>query len=683
MSRTAVECMLGARSVALVGATERAGSLGERALVELERSPSRPEIHLVNPRYVGSGIGGRPCAASLEELDGPVDLVLFAIGDEHLEAEVARAARSGARSGVIFASVVDDHDTPAFRRRIGEIAREAGMALCGGGCMGFVNNVGGLRALGYLEQSPLPQGNVALITHSGSAFSALLRADRGFGYALAVSSGQELGTTAGEYLDYALGLEQTRVVALLLETLRAPELLLPALGRAAERDIPVVALTVGASDHGRAMVEAHSGALAGSDGAWEALFDAYGVLRVTDLAELCDTVELMSSPRRPAPRGGLAAVLDSGAERALLVDIASSVGVGFAPLSDTTLASLTGLLDPGLRAENPLDVWGRGASTEELFAGSLTTLASDPNVGVVALAVDLVPEYDGDDSYRVAVLKASATTELPMCVLNHVPAALDRDAARLLRTSGIPVLEGTRSGLVAIGHLLGFGSSRRSRPEVRADHERARRAIGLDPLGLLAEYGIASPETRRAGSREEAIATAEAIGFPVVMKTAAPVAHKTEAGGVVLGIASPGEAAEAYDRLAKLGEEVTVARMAPPGVELSLGVVRDPLLGPLVVVGAGGILVELLADRAVALPPIDPPAGRRLLSRLRVSRLLDGYRDQPGADREAVVEAICRFSEIALEIGDSLGALEINPLSCGPSGVLALDVLVERAPAQP
>jgi acyl-CoA synthetase (NDP forming) len=217
-------------------------------------------------------------------------------------------------------------------------------------------------------------------------------------------------------------------VALLLETLRAPSTLRAALAPASDTGIPVVALTVGSSEAGRAMVAAHSGSLAGSDGAWEALFGAYGVLRVQDLAEMCDTLELLVSPRRPPPRpagspSGVAAVLDSGAERALLVDVAADVDLRLAEVSSATLQRPAELLDRGLVPANPLDVWGTGASTAELFTGSLLALAGDEAVDADALAVDLVPEFDGDDSYRTAIIAAHEGTALPLCVLSNVPSA--------------------------------------------------------------------------------------------------------------------------------------------------------------------------------------------------------------------------------------------------------------------
>lgn len=703
---SALRRMLEARSVALVGVSRRPGSLGERALVELERSPGKPALHLVNPRYAGESIGNHQVVASLDDLPEPVDLVLLAVGDANVEQELAKAAARGDRSAVVFASAFDPatgEGTHHLRRRLTEIATDAGMALCGGGCMGFVSRE--VRAIGFLEPDPLPAGPIALITHSGSAFSALLRAERPFGWSLAVSSGQELVTTAAEYMEYALDLPDTGVVALVLETLRAPDRLRRSLARAESAGIPVVVLAVGASEAGRAMVEAHSGALAGSDGAWEALCDAYGALRVRDLHELCDTLELFVSGRRPrsrpsgalasddgdAQRTGIAAVLDSGAERALLADTAAVLGVPFASIGPSTRRRLVELLDPGLEVGNPLDVWGSGHETEDLFAGALLALAADDAVDAVALAIDLVPEYDGNEAYRDAAVAAWHASSIPMCVLSHVPSALDRDAARRLRTVGIPILEGTRSGLLALRHLLEWRDHAGRRPVEAARLDPVRRARwlsrlaagpldALDGFSLLADYGIASPSSAYVSSATDAVSAAERIGYPVVLKTATR-AHKSDVAGVVLDLRSEHELLDAYADLARrLGPGTTVAAMAPSGVELALGIVRDPLLGPLVVLGAGGTLVELARDTVVALPPIDRTSAARLLDRLRVRPLLDGYRGRAAVDMGAVLDAVVAVSTMAVELEGVLAALDVNPLACGPSGTLALDVLVETAP---
>ena len=353
-----------------------------------------------------------------------------------------------------------------------------GLEICGGGCMGFVNAVRGVRAIGYLERDPLPAGPIALVTHSGSVFSAMLRTHRRLEYSLAVSSGQELVTTTADHLAYALSLPETRVVGLVLETLRDAGAMRAVLADAADRDVPVVALTVGTSSRGRTLVDAHSGAVAGSDAAWEALFAAYGVHRVDDLGELTDSLECFAIGRRVRRRdGGIATVHDSGAERVLAADVAERLGVPFAPLSATTTERLAGILDPGLAPTNPLDVWGTGKDAEGMLADCLTVLADDPAVDVVALAVDLVPEYDGDESYPQALARLLDHTDKPVVVLTNLPSAIDGPLAADLRRAAYPCSKGTRSGLRALGHLLDHAT----RPDVPAALEPG----GRGPAGAL------------------------------------------------------------------------------------------------------------------------------------------------------------------------------------------------------
>ncbi len=731
--------MLEARSVALVGASRRPDSFGARMVAEVAKSPARPAIYPVNPRY--PEIDGRRCYPSLAELPEPADLVLLAVPDAAVEDQLTVAAERGCRSAVIFGNAHEDPAPetagpardgpggadarpgpviarPALRQRLTSIALAAGMELCGAGCMGFANVSYGLRAMGYVEPEPLPAGPVALVTHSGSVFSALLRTRRAFGFTLAVSSGQELVTAAPSYLSYALRQPETKVLALVLEAMREPAMLRDVLTAAAQRDLPVVLLTAGNSASGRAMVAAHSGALAGSDGGWEALARAYGLHRVADLAEMADTLELFSlrtshrsrqpspsqpSPSQPSPSHrrapdaaddpprvrGIATVHDSGLERAHAADVAEDLGVPFATISETTRARLEDLLDPGLLPTNPLDVWGTGASTRELFADSLTALAQDDCVDVVALAVDLVTELDGDTSYQLAALDAAARTDKPVAVISNLASAIDHDAAAMLRGSGVPVLESMRTGLLALRHMLDWQDRRpaaeaASREPDAARAARARKLLrqgrqtGTAQLALLGEYGIAVARAERACRPGEALAAAASIGYPVVLKTDQPgVAHKSDVGGVVLGVGSDAELSSAYvDLAARLGPAVLVCETVPGGTELALGIVRDPDLGPLIVVGAGGILVELIADRAVALPPLTQDQAAGLVAGLKVSKLLAGARGAAPADLGAIARAIAGLAELASELGEDIDAIDINPLICGPGGAVAVDALV-------
>jgi acetate---CoA ligase (ADP-forming) len=684
---TAVTAMLEARSVALVGASARPGTLGARMIAELARSPSRPRTYLVNPRY--AEIGGQPCLPGLAEVPEPVDLVLLAVPDAALEEQLGAAACRQDRSVIIFGNAFDvPSGTPGLRDRLAAIAAQAGLAVCGAGCMGFVNVARGLRAVGYIEPEPLPAGPVALITHSGSLFSTMLRARRGFGFSLAVSSGQELVTTAAAYARYALGLAETGVLALVLEAIRDAPALRSVLADALAADVPVVLLSVGGSDAGRALVTAHSGALAAADGAWEALAGAYGVHRVRDLSELADTLELFAAGRRCRPGGGIATVHDSGLERAHAADLAAELGVPFGAIGQDTRADLAEVLHPGLEPANPLDAWSTGRDTETLFTRCLSALAADPAVAAVGLAVDLVPEFDGDEAYQRAVLAAASGTTKPVAVLAGLPGAVDPAAAARLRAAGVPVLEGTRSGLLALRHLLdhaerpGPPPDRQTPDPVR--RQRWARALSGGPPGgevlfdLLRDYGIPAVRARSATTAAGVLHAAEEVGYPVVLKTDEPhIAHKSDVGGVRLHLADPGALAAAYDDLVeRLGPRVLVCETAAPGTELALGLTRDPALGPLLVIGAGGVLIEILSERAVVLPPITRPRARVVLDRLRLAPVLAGARGQEAADLGAVADAITGLSALACDLGDVLSALDINPLICGPHGAVAADVLV-------
>ncbi|MDT5077918.1 MAG: hypothetical protein QOJ80_2555 [Mycobacterium sp.] len=670
--RGAVAAMLGARSVAVVGASAKPNSFGQRMVIEAQRSSAR--MRLVNPRY--DRIGEWVCVPSLSDLDEAVDLVLLGVPDGVLIDQLKAAAAAGARSAVLFGSA------HGLRDEVVAVASAAGMALCGAGCMGFVNNAVGVRALGYLEPDPLPAGGVSLVTHSGSAFSTMLRAHRGFGYRLAVSSGQELVTDTADYVDYALDDPETRLVALMMESPRAVPRLRGVLLRAAESGVPVVILPVGGSPTGRAMVAAHSGALAGEDAAWDAFCASVGVVRVRDLAEFTDTIELFSAGRRVQRGHGIATVHDSGAERALTADLAHELGVAFAPLSDPTARAIDELLDDGLSATNPLDVWGTGADTRSLFRACLRVMSDEPTVAVTALAVDLVTEFDDDTAYEDAVADVAADTTAPLAVLTSVSSAIDRAAAERLRGKGIPVLEGARSGLAALDHLVRWPIEldRREPPLDAARRDRWQAALrDWAPelaFDMLADYGIPVAGPRVAHSVDEAMLTADAVGYPVALKTLG-AEHKSDVDGVVLGIAGADALRAEYAALAsRLGPAVTLQPMAPEGVEVSIGLVRDESFGPLLVIAAGGTLVELLADRTLVVPPVSHPRALRLLDGLRLRALLDGWRGGPPADVGALADVIVAFSQMAVEIGDVVDAVEANPVIASPHGVVAVDALV-------
>jgi acyl-CoA synthetase (NDP forming) len=407
-------------------------------------------------------------------------------------------------------------------------------------------------------------------------------------------------------------------------------------------------------------------------------------------------MELFSSPRRVGAGRGIASVHDSGGERALFVDRAHDLGVAFAAVSPETLAAIDDALDPGLEAANPLDAWGTGIDADRIFRESFLALHDDPDTAAMAFVVDLTRQGEPYDEGYLQVAKDvwHATTK-PFCVLSNLASAVALEEAAVLRDLGIPVLEGTSSGLVALRALIAHRDVRArgaAEPAAPVRHEvrarwRARLAAGgevseLEGLELLADYGVPVTQARAAASLEEAVDAAETVGYPVVLKTAAPgTAHKSDVGGVRLGLAGADSVRAAYDDVAgRLGPQVAVGAMAPAGVEVALGIVRDPTFGPLVLVAAGGILIELLHDRALAFPPFDETGARRLIDRLQMRPLLDGVRGAPAADIDGLARAVARLSVLAADLGDLLAELDVNPMIVSPDGCVAVDALVVPAP---
>jgi acyl-CoA synthetase (NDP forming) len=407
---------------------------------------------------------------------------------------------------------------------------------------------------------------------------------------------------------------------------------------------------------------------------------------------MADAMELFSAPRRVTTGGGIASIHDSGGERALLVDVAADVGVSFSQISDATTERIQAALDPGLEAANPLDAWGTGIDADRIFIECFRALHNDPDTAALAFVVDMTRQGEPHDvGYLHVAREVFESTTKPFCILSNLASAVANDEAALLRDDGIPVLEGTASGLAALRHLLAYRDGRARAPVVPPEpvpddvRERWRARLGsgddvseLEGLALLADYGVPTIDARGAASVDEAIAAAQEVGWPVALKTAAPgVHHKSDVGGVALGLRDVGALRTAYEDVSsRLGPQVVVATMSPPGVELALGIVRDPQFGPLVVIAAGGVLVEVLRDRRLSFPPLDERRARRSIDLLRVRPLLDGVRGTPPADVDALARAVSRLSVLAADLGEQLDALDVNPVIVTPDGCVAVDALV-------
>ena len=680
--------LLNPRSIAFVGASARQGTPGH-TMLDLNRGGAlEGRLYPVNPRY--SRIDGVDCYPSLGELPETPDLVVLGLADQRLESALCEAADAGARAAVIFggANLEEPHQTRLVRR-LGAIAAEADIPVCGGNGMGFYNLDAGLRITFSRPPNATRAGGVALISHSGSSWSSLTHNDGRLEFNLSVSSGQELNVGVADYMRYALSMPTTRAIGLVLETVRRPEGFVAALAEANARAVPVMALKVGRTEQSARLAISHSGAIVGDDAAFDAIFEHYGVGRARTLEELAAGLLLLSHAGGAGP-GGLAVIHDSGFERELLIDLASDHGTTLACISAETRERLAALLDPGLEPVNPLDAWGTGRDYERVFTECLCTLMEDPDTACAFISHSLRAGFWVSEAWARVAEESVQRTSKPIAVVSNFPWVQDGGVIERMSDSGIPVIGGMGNGLDAARHLFAWrdflAREAPSPPDgleaSRLDAWRTRLETGevldeMESLALLADYGLDVARSRVAECHHEIEALVRNIDAPVALKTAMPGAHhKSDSGGVALGVA-PDRLVEAYDALAaRLGPRVLVADMAPPGVEMALGVVRDPHFGSLVVVAAGGVLIEVLADRRLAVPPFDRARAERLIAELRCRPLLDAHRGRSAANVDALAEALARLSVLAHELGPWIAELDVNPIIVGPERAVAVDALV-------
>jgi acyl-CoA synthetase (NDP forming) len=684
--------LLDARSIAIVGISgpERFGGILFQNATALGYSG---EIYGVNPRY--DTLYDRPCYASLAELPERPDCALLAVPNARIVAALEEAAACGIPAAVIFASAWSEPgEEPSLQQQLQAVASASSMVVCGPNCMGFVSGAQRIAISGYPVNPQTKPGNVTLISHSGSVWEGFLQNQRGVAFNYIVSPGNEIVTSVADYMQFALADESTKVIGLFLETVRDADTFVAALEEAAERDVPVVALKTGRSEQGARLARAHSGALAGNDATYDAIFRRYGVRRATSIDEMMDTLDLLSTGIRPQP-SGVAAILDSGGQRAHMVDLAETVGVEFGAISSATEERLAAALDPGLEPVNPLDAWGTGNESTDIFVESALALDADPSIGLTLFAVDLPPMDDEEGSYPDVADSLVGRLDKPLVFLVHASATASELQIRRLQEAGIAVLRGTETGLRAVRHAVEYAAFQRARaqrlpgegrfvpvPE-NVDELRKSLADAREPLdenaskALLRAYGLTTTAERIVETPDEAIRAAEEIGYPVALKTAAGDAHKTERGGVRLGIASAEELRAAYgDFEARLGARALVQEMIPEGCELILGVVVDPQFGPMLTLGSGGIFVEVLKDVCMLALPTTSDEITAAIASLRGAALLSGVRGRPAADTKAVVRAALSLSALAGDLGESISELDVNPLVALPDRAVVVDALI-------
>ncbi len=658
-------------SVAVIGASDR------HPAVVRTVSSGPAAVWLVNPKR--DRVLGKRCYPSVRDLPVLPEVGVMAVGHEALVEAVIDALHAGMEALVVPGLGAEaGANGRVVAQTIAELAEQAGVPVLGTNCMGYFRPLATSLWIGTPPDAIVP-GHVSVLAQSGSIAEALLATGARVGFRTVVSSGSEVSRDAADFLAAFAADDGTRAIGLFLETVRRPNAFRAALRACAEAGKPIVCLKVGRSAAAAAVALTHTGAMVGSDRAFSALLAAYGVIEVTDVPELVEVLELLG--RRRLPRGArMAAVSESGGEAALLADHAEAAGLRLEPIPDRAAGQLREEFPNFVEVCNPLDVWAVG-NVERVFPRSFEVLHESGTYDILVAEIELTRHRSAADKawcgqVVTALAAATAGTDLFPAVISTNCTEPPSDIVGIARDADIALLRGTGAAVRALAAIANWRprwppAPPDGSPVDISDLLRDGFLPEFESATLLSRYGVTFAPFRRAHSPAEAARAAAELGFPVVVKVD-NAAHKSAIHGVVLGISTPAEAADAAERL---GGAVLVARQLQGALEVICGLLRDPTFGAVLTVGLGGSLAERLGAAATALVPVGHEDARRLVA------ALPGI--EPGGraagDLTAVLIALSRLAVEHPEIE----AVDVNPLIVGPGGAIAVDALVATSAPGP
>lgn len=705
-----VAALLNPRNVVILGATDKAGNWSPIVYRLLKQHGFKGKIYPLNPGR--DEVWGEKCYRSFADLPEPPDQLVALVPAKAVPALLRDGAAAGARSATVMTSGFDEGGQQSGRALAAELRQviaESGLAVSGPNCMGNAAAPNAFFSLADERPQQFARGPVAVIGQSGGLAMAIKRTleERGVTTGHLITTGNEAGLTAGDYVRYFVREPDTQVIVLYLEGVRDRDTFLSACREAKAAGKPVVVAKLGASTEGQAAALAHTGALAGSMAAFDAIASAAGAIRVDTLDDVVEVVELLLHAKLPAG-GNLGALTISGGLRGLLLDAAAHHGLKFPPLADDTRAKLSKLLGAGSIVGNPLDSGYAAIASHQTYLRCLDLLISDPGVDALLVQGEIPRVTSPAREKALREIDAvAAKAGKPIAYVSMISYGLT-DAARALRSelSHLPFLQEPRKGLRAVKSVADYvanlgpaasatltvpKAAQSAGERIRALAANATKPFTLsepDSKALLAAYGIPLVKETVVNSAAASAAAAKEIGLPVVLKAvSAHLPHKTEAGAVLVGLDSEDAVRRSYDTIianvAKHAPGVTldgvlVAEMVKGGLELALGVSNDPEVGPVVMFGQGGIALELYKDVAFADPALDARKAAALIDRTKAAQLMNGFRGQSGFDRKAVETALVALGQLARDLGDVIEAIDINPFVARPGegGAVALDALV-------
>lgn len=677
--------LLRARSIAIVGASDRARwPVSIYANLMATKSPAR--IFPVNPSR--KKLWGTTCYPDFASLPEAPDLALMIIPAAHVLSSLQEGVDRGLKSALIYSSGIGEGEDPTFHARgaaLKDLCDTTGLVACGPNCMGNVS----IREKLFLYPNPnfndLPPGSVGGVFQSGGTLQAwgLTAAERGIRFSYLVSSGNELSLDAADYVNFLVEDADTRLIILMIEGIRRPGAFKEAARKALEARKPILAVKVGQTEGARKSAQSHTGAIAGDYDVFSALCERYGIVLCPSLDDMIETALAFQSGRLPTG-DGMAFMSNSGGVVDLMHDHAGQEKVNMPQLSRATAKTIRKLVGPDMPLQNPMDCGQAGFADERNYMRVCEAVSKDPRIHMVAFEAR-TPNEPGRKTPE-PLRELADRTSLPVfafCRMGHAPSAYGR---QFQDDAGIPHLQSMPETVRAMKALAFYGKrAGRKIPALPKPRGKAA-AVTADRIERsLKAVKVPPPRSAFAKSATAAVAAAQKIGFPVVMKIVSPeISHKTEVGGVRLNLGSKADVRNAAKELRanfrKAAPKASITgfmvQEMVSGIEMIIGVRDDPLYGPVMVAGAGGILVELVKDTSFRLLPVTARVAGEMLDELAINTLLRGFRGGKPADRKALIDAMCGLSAFFLDHRPWLADLEINPLIVREQGkgVRAVDV---------
>jgi acetate---CoA ligase (ADP-forming) len=679
-ARKPVENLLGAKSVAIVGASPK-GRWPMGIFRNLKKAYGG-KVFLINPNY--QEIENSPCYPNVAALPEVAEELLILIPTRAVLGTLEEAAKLGTKSATIYTAGFGEGDDAKGKERaqaMKDLCEKTGFVICGPNCMGSYSLDNGLWT--FPTVTPLlKKGPVGLIFQSGGSLGNWVKgaSERGIGFTHAVSSGNEVSLDLVDYLSFLIDDPDTKVITLMVEGVRRANEFMAVAEQALNKNKPILVVKLGRSELGKRQAISHTGALAGADEVFDAVCHRLGLIRCPTLEDLTETT-LAFMPGR-FPRGSRAAiVVNSGGMKGLICDHCDELNTNLAQLSEKTKEAVRPLIPPELVVENPLECGVAGFGDEQNFINIVKFHAEDDGVDLLAIHGEL-PR--GEKREPQLFKSLADATDKPVLAFGRSTYSCTDESRAFQDEAVLPFLQAIKPTLRALAGLGLYGERKISGvPKLPPASGDVADLEGENLNKLLRSQGIGLPKQAMAGTAADAAAKAKDIGFPVALKLiAAEVVHKTESGAVVLGLKNAEEVqAEGQKLLSKtLGRGHLLIQEMVQGTEVLIGARTDPQYGPFLMVGLGGIFVEVLKDVSIRLLPVDEREARAMLKELRGYKVLEGVRGQGPRDVDALVKAMVGMSEIFAAHRNHLSDMEINPIMVRAQGggVAAVDVRLIR-----